>query len=199
MKRKHGSARPFVLTSTTISRVNAPVLPETFEIGSRLQPDLMVVYLSWFTSESIGKAHTAILERELGVTPFTWESYATEFSPEEASLFRDALENVRRKKWPFEYLVIPDLRGDNVARYFTHPEEMFGYGKCVAPFLMIDVMPNGDVTTCRDFIDVKAGNITEKPLLDIWNDTPFVRFRKLLLDHGGLLPQCSRCCGLMGF
>jgi radical SAM protein with 4Fe4S-binding SPASM domain len=199
MKKKHRSAKPFVLTSTTVSRVNAPVLPETFEIGSRLHPDLMVVYLSWFTSEAIGKAHTAILERELGVTPFTWESYAAEFSPEEAALFRDALENVRRKKWPFEYLVVPDLRGDDVARYYTNPEEMFGYGKCVAPFLMIDVMPNGDVTTCRDFIDVKVGNITEKPLLDIWNGEGFVRFRKLLLDHGGLLPQCSRCCGLMGF
>ena len=32
-----------------------------------------------------------------------------------------------------------------------------------------------------------------------WNDEPFVRFRKLLIDHGGTLPQCSRCCGLMGF
>ncbi len=199
MKRKHRSAKPFVLTSTTISGVNAQVLPDTFEIGSRLRPDLMVVYLSWFTSESIGKAHAEILERELGVTPFTWKSYLAEFSQDEAALFRDALENVRRKKWPFEYLVIPDLRGDDVARYFTTPEEMFGFGKCVAPFLMIDVMPNGDVTTCRDFIDVKVGNITEKPLLEIWNDKPFVRFRKLLLDHGGLLPQCSRCCGLMGF
>ncbi|MHB9031291.1 MAG: radical SAM protein [Candidatus Latescibacterota bacterium] len=199
LKKKYRSANPFVLTSTTVSKVNAPVLPETFEIGSRLRPDLMVVYLSWFTSQSIGKAHAAILERELGVTPFTWESYAAEFAPEDAALFRDALENVRRKKWPFEYLVVPDLGGDDVARYYTDPGEMFGYGKCVAPFLMIDVMPNGDVTTCRDFIDVKVGNITEKPLLDIWNDAPFVRFRKLLLDHGGLLPQCSRCCGLMGF
>jgi radical SAM protein with 4Fe4S-binding SPASM domain len=191
--------KPFVLTSTTISRVNAPVLEDTFRIGSELSPDLMVVYLSWFTSEAIGHAHSAILEEHLGITPFTWKSYATEFSDEDARMFHEALTRVKKRKWPFEYLVIPDLKDKDFARYYTDPGEMFGFDRCAAPFLMIDVMPNGDVTTCRDFIDVKVGNITEKPLLEIWNDEPFVRFRKLLLDRGGLLPQCSRCCGLMGF
>ena len=199
MKRKYRSVKPFVLTSTTISRVSAPFLSQTFEIGSRLNPDLMVVYLSWFTSEAIGKAHTEILEKHLGVTPFTWKSYATEFSVEDASLFQKAISDIKRSKWPFPYLIIPDLKDGDIPRYYTETSKMFGFDKCAAPFLMIDIMPNGDVTTCRDFIDVKVGNITEKPLLEIWNDKPFVRFRKLLIDRGGLLPQCSRCCGLMGF
>jgi radical SAM protein with 4Fe4S-binding SPASM domain len=199
MKKKYGSVKPFVLTSTTISRVNAPVLNQTFEIGSRLDPDLMVVYLSWFTSEAIGREHTKILEQNLGITPFTWKSYTAEFSEEDAGLFQKAIRDIKKREWPFPYLIIPDLNDRNIARYYTETSEMFGFDKCAAPFLMIDVMPNGDVTTCRDFIDVKIGNITEKPLLEIWNDEPFVRFRKLLIDRGGLLPQCSRCCGLMGF
>lgn len=199
IKEASNRVKPFVLTSTTISRVNAPVLDDTFRIGSELSPDLMVVYLSWFTSGKIGRAQTETLEKHLGVTPFTWKSYTAEFSAEDARMFQDALKRVKNRKWPFEYLVIPDLKNEDFARYYTDPSEMFGFDRCVAPFIMIDVMPNGDVTTCRDFIDVKVGNITEKPLLDIWNDKPFVRFRKLLLDSGGLLPQCSRCCGLMGF
>jgi radical SAM protein with 4Fe4S-binding SPASM domain len=199
MKSVYNRVKPFVLTSTTISQVNAGVLDRTFEIGSELSPDLMVVYLSWFTSEAIGRAQTEIMEKSLGVTPFTWKSYATEFSEEDGRIFRDAIAEVKSKVWPFEYMIIPDIKEKDIPRYYTETEEMFGFSKCVAPFLMIDVMPNGDVTTCRDFIDVKVGNITEKPLLEIWNDAPFVQFRKLLLDHGGLLPQCSRCCGLMGF
>ncbi len=97
------------------------------------------------------------------------------------------------------YLVIPELKDEDLARYYLEPSEMFGYSKCSAPFTTVDVMPNGDVTTCRDFIDVVVGNITEKPLLDVWNDEPFTKFRKLLIKRDGLLPQCSRCCGLMGF
>jgi radical SAM protein with 4Fe4S-binding SPASM domain len=199
LKKKYRSVKPFVMTSTTISPVNAPVLDETFEIGTQLMPDLMVVYLSWFTSEEIGRAHAAILDRELGVKAFTWESYATLFSRDQAEQFQQAIAAVKRRKWPFEYLIIPDLPDHELARYYTEPSEMFEYGPCAAPFIMVDVMPNGDVTTCRDFIDVKVGNITEKPLLDIWNGDEFKRFRKLLIDHNGLLPQCSRCCGLMGF
>ena len=199
IKETSNRVKPFVLTSTTISRLNAPVLEDTFRIGSELSPDLMVVYLSWFTSEEIGRAQTELLENNLGITPFTWKSYAAEFSEDDARMFQEALVRVKKRKWPFEYLIIPDLKNGDLARYYTDPAEMFGFDRCVAPFIMIDVMPNGDVTTCRDFIDVKVGNITEKPLLEIWNDKPFVRFRKLLLDRGGLLPQCSRCCGLMGF
>ncbi|MFC1692973.1 radical SAM/SPASM domain-containing protein [Candidatus Latescibacterota bacterium] len=199
MKERYKSAKPFVLTSTTISEVNAPHLNKTFEIISELEPDLLVLYLSWFTSEAIGKAQTKLLEEHMSMKPFTWRSYATEFSEETAGLFQKAVIGVKKKKLPLEYLIIPALKDRDIARYYTETSEMFGYSKCVAPFLMIDVMPNGDVTTCRDFIDVKVGNITEKSILKIWNDEPFVRFRKLLIDKGGLLPQCSRCCGLMGF
>jgi len=91
------------------------------------------------------------------------------------------------------------LSGTDMRDYYLKPSEMFGYDKCVTPFLEVNIMPNGDVVTCRDYIDVTVGNIAEKKLLDIWNDEGFVRFRRLLLSKGGLLPQCTRCCGLMGF
>lgn len=200
LKQKYRSVKPFILTSTTISEVNAPFLENTCKItNDEIKPDAMVIYLSWFTSEEIGKAQTELLEKYLGITPFTWKSYATKFSGETAELFQKSVSNIREKKQPFEYIVIPDIKNGDLARYYLDPTETFGYNKCAAPFFMVDIMPNGDVTTCRDYIDVKVGNITEKPLLDIWNDTGFVNFRKLLIRENGLLPQCSRCCGLMGF
>lgn len=197
MKKKYKSVRPFVFTSTTLSTLNAPLLDKTLDIGRQLKPDLMVIYLSWFTSEEIGKAQDNILKENLGVTSFTWKSYATKFSEDDAKLFENAINGIKEKKWPFPYFIIPNVK--DIKRYYLDPSEMFGYNKCVAPFIMVDVMPNGDVTTCRDFVDIKVGNINEKPLLKIWNDTDFVNFRKLLIKNKGLLPQCSRCCGLMGF
>lgn len=199
LKKKYKSKKPFILTSTTISKVNAPVLDKTFEIGKTIMPDLMVVYLSWFTSQEIGEAQTKIFQEKLGIIPFTWKSYATKFSEEDAKLFQEKIKEVSKKKWPFNYIIIPNLKDRDLAKYYLEPQETFGYCKCAAPFFMIDVMPNGDVVTCRDFIDVKVGNITEKPLLEIWNSPGYVKFRKLLIENNGLLPQCSRCCGLMGF
>jgi len=191
--------KPLLVTVTTLSSENIKCLDETYSIGRTLNPDLMAVFLSWFTSEQLGKAQGDLLRDTLGVEAFTWKSYAREFAVEQAQLFMDNLSRVENRKWPFNHIVVPSLSGTDMRDYYLKPSEMFGYDKCVTPFLEVNIMPNGDVVTCRDYIDVKVGNIAEKKLLDIWNDEGFVRFRRLLLSKGGLLPQCTRCCGLMGF
>jgi len=198
-KRELKRKKPYLLTSLTLSGANVGHLEETFELNKQIDPFLMVVYLSWFTAKEIGNGQARILKDALGIDAYTWNSYVRHFTQQEAESFRDALERVRKKKWPFDFIVIPDLEGDDARDYYLHPEKMFGYNKCAAPFMMIDIMPNGDVVTCRDYVDVKVGNLNEDSLLNIWNNDKFVKFRKLLIDRGGLLPQCSRCCGLMGF
>ncbi|MFA5859703.1 MAG: radical SAM protein [Elusimicrobiota bacterium] len=198
-KRKLRKSKPYILTSTTISKVNAPVLDKTFTICNRIKPDVMVVYLSWFTTEKIGQQHTQIIEKALGIKPYTWKSYVNRFNEIDLDLFVSAVEKVRKKRWNFKSMFIPDLRLNDMKDYYLKPSEMFGYSKCIAPFIMVDIMPNGDVTTCRDFIDIKVGNVNDNKLLDIWNNDKFVQFRKLLIKHKGLLPICARCCGLMGF
>ncbi len=199
IKKEMKKKKPYILTSTTLSQTNIDYLAETFEIGKTIMPDLMVVYLSWFTSNAIGHRQAKILKDEFGVDAFTWKSYATKFSEADGKQIQEGLKKVRGMKWPFEYFVIPDLNDKDLPSYYTCPEKMFGYNNCVAPYLMFDIMPNGDVTTCRDYIDIKVGNIMDNSVLEIWNNDKFKHFRKVLHKHNGLLPQCSRCCGLMGF
>jgi radical SAM protein with 4Fe4S-binding SPASM domain len=194
-----GQNKPYIFTSVTLSQTNIDYLEETFELTSGIGADLVVVYLSWFTAECIGHEHSKILKEEFGIDAFTWQSYAKTFSWQEAERFAETIEDIRQKTWPFEYIVIPDLRGNDIRDYYLYPEKTFGYKRCPAPFIMMDIMPNGDVTTCRDFIDIKVGNINEAKILDIWNNERIVKFRKLLINHDGVLPQCTRCCGLMGF
>ncbi len=79
------------------------------------------------------------------------------------------------------------------------PPKCSAYDRCVAPFIMLIVMPNGDVTTCRDFIDVVWATLPKSRFSKSGTMLRIVKFRKMLLDHGGLLPQCSRCCGAHGF
>ncbi|MCK9614696.1 MAG: radical SAM protein [Candidatus Omnitrophica bacterium] len=199
LKKASGSRKPYIFTSLTLSPVNVDYLQETFELNRTIVPDLVVVYLSWFTAERIGREHGKIIKEKLDADAFTWQSYAKTFSSQDAERFSKALKNIRRKSWPFEYIVVPDLHGNDVRDYYLYPEKTFGYKRCPAPFVMMDIMPNGDITTCRDFIDVKVGNINEAKILDIWNGEKMIKFRKLLIKHDGVLPQCTRCCGLMGF
>jgi len=198
-KKRLGRKKPIILTSTTLSLTNIEYLDKTFEIGKIINPDVMVIYLAWFTSEQLGRAQDKLLKDTFGIESYTWKSYAREFTEEEATLFMDNLDKVEKMKWPFEYLVVPNLKGSDIKDYYLKPSKMFGFDRCITPFMEVNIMPNGDVVTCRDYIDVKAGNISEDKLLDIWNNEKFVKFRKLLIENKGLLPQCTRCCGLMGF
>jgi len=198
-RRRAGAARPYINTSTTLSATNVAHLRETFEIGRRLGPDLMVLFLSWFTSEAIGQQQTKIMKQELGIEPQTWKAYVREFSSQEATAFQDALVELKRISWPFHYFIVPDVGDAHYATYYLDPGNYFGYSRCAAPFLMTDVLANGDVVTCRDYVDVKVGNIQDTPLLEIWNGRQYVEYRQMMIRHRGVLPQCSRCCGLMGY
>jgi MoaA/NifB/PqqE/SkfB family radical SAM enzyme len=53
------------------------------------------------------------------------------------------------------------------------------------------------VTPCRDYQDYSVGNINEQPFYEIWNGEKYKEFRRQLSK--GLMPVCSRCCGLQGF
>jgi radical SAM protein with 4Fe4S-binding SPASM domain len=64
---------------------------------------------------------------------------------------------------------------------------------------MTEIMPNGDVVPCRDYSDYVVGNINDKSILEIYNGEGYRKFRGLLKNHGGLIPICARCCGLMGY
>ena len=129
----------------------------------------------------------------------TWKSYIGQNTTIKAKQVKEAIEKISKKEYPFGWFPVPFMDTEKIIPYYEEPADFLGFGPCVAPYLMIDIMPNGDVVTCRDYIDVKVGNIQETPLLELWNNDRFREFRSLLNKEGGTLPQCSRCCGLMGF
>ncbi len=190
---------PYFLISATVSETNQDHLESMFDTVAELGPDGLILYLSWFTTQEIGEKHTDILKKEMGVDAETWKSYIGQNTSIKAEQVKQTIEKISKKKYPFGWFPVPFMDTEKIVPYYEQPEDFLGFGPCVATYLMIDIMPNGDVVTCRDYIDVKVGNIQETPLLEMWNNDRFREFRSLLNKEGGVLPQCSRCCGLMGF
>ncbi|RLC36713.1 MAG: hypothetical protein DRH33_06605, partial [Candidatus Nealsonbacteria bacterium] len=59
---------------------------------------------------------------------------------------------------------------------------------CLAGKTLINIMPNGDVFPCRR-MPIKVGNVTEKNLIEIWNNSSF--FKKLRNPPTNKI--CSKC------
>ncbi len=196
-KKRQGSVRPYVNVLTTISRDNVGGLEDIAEWAADKGVDLLTYYYSWFTNEENGRRHSEVMQDRFGVDPDSWKGYLF-FEGLDTDTLVDEVRSIRSKKWPFPLMFIPDLDLESIPRYYDDPTDRFGYGKCIQPWIVTEIMPNGDVATCRDYPDYVCGNIQQEDLLEIWNNERYRKFRNSLKGDG-LLPICARCCGLMGW
>ncbi len=200
LKKEKNKVKPQFFMIATISKTNESMLVETVREAEKLNPDGMVIYYSWFTREWIGEKHTKIFQEKLGVTPFAWKGYVRDTTNMDINKVAEQVRAIKSGKFKMPILFVPDLKTDEIKKYYYEPENFFGYENCVTPWFELDIMPNGDVVTCRDFPDYVAGNIKEQSILDIFNGERHRRFRQALRScKNGVFPICSRCCGLMGF
>ena len=61
-----------------------------------------------------------------------------------------------------------------------------------------DLVTAISATACTVVVAVPVGNVNDQPLDVLWNGPLLRRFRRTLLDAGGSLPACARCCGVIG-
>jgi MoaA/NifB/PqqE/SkfB family radical SAM enzyme len=197
-KAERRKRKPHIMILATVSRDNAAVLDEIFDAAEELGAGCVIVYYSWFTTEEIGLRHQGIMRSALGCEATAWKGYLLPVDGIDVGAVQESARRIRAKKYSFPYLFLPELTIEEIPRYYVEPENFFGYDKCVAPWLVAEVMPEGSVATCRDYPDYVAGNIKEQGILDIFHGERYWRFRNALREHG-MFPICARCCGLMGF
>ncbi len=200
LKREKKKAKPAIFSLTTISKNNELVLTDTVKEIEKIHPDGVIIYYSWFTKEWIGQKHSEIANQRLGVTPFAWKGYVRDTSVLNFDKIVEQVKEIKTKKSKPPVMFVPDLKYDEIKRYYLEPENFFGYKKCISPWYQLDVMPNGDTVTCRDFPDFVTGNIKESTIAEIYNGEKHRKFRQALKScDNGVFPICSRCCGLMGY
>lgn len=66
---------------------------------------------------------------------------------------------------------------------------------CLRVWHMSNIYSNGDVVPCCYHFDgaIKVGNINEKPLTQIWNDTPYRNLRKKIYFQKNSINKCKEC------
>ena len=198
LKADRRATKPHVMILSTISRDNAAVLDRIFDMGEELGVGCIIMYYSWFTTEEIGRRHQRIMRSALGCDPVAWKGYLFPFDAIDVAAVQESVRRIQGRKYSFPYVFLPELEIEEIPRYYAEPQNFFGYDKCVAPWLAAELMPNGDVATCRDYPDYVTGNIKEQSILDIFDGERHWKFRNALREHG-MFPICARCCGLMGF
>lgn len=199
--RARRTGLPLIASLTTISRENSAHLVDIYD-GFRDRVDMFVFYLSWWIDEADAAAHDQDFSRRFGFTPSLHRGWIGQWKADNHAALAGQIEALlARSRQPGAVPVtfIPFLRGERaLTAYYTNHRERFGYDQCVSIFQVVEVNSNGDVSPCRDYHDYVVGNVKTATLSELWNSECYVAFRRSLATEG-LMPVCSRCCGLMGY
>ncbi|MFA5112523.1 MAG: SPASM domain-containing protein, partial [Desulfobaccales bacterium] len=200
-RRTRGSTLPLVASLTTISQANFRHLVDIYE-AFRDKVDLFVFYLSWWINEERCAAHEADFARRFGFKPILPRGWVGGWRPDDYQELDRQLQEVLARSQALSapaVTMIPSLSGaDNLRAYYTDHSNYFGFSQCISIFQAVEIDSNGDLSPCRDYHDYVVGNIKEATITELWNSPAYRKFRHSLATEG-LMPVCSRCCGLMGY
>jgi len=93
------------------------------------------------------------------------------------------------KKHKLRYFFKPFLTDSQIIQWYSN-----GYylSKCLLPWSLLRVKPNGDVYFCFPYL-LSAGNIIKQSLKQIINSSEARKFRRFI-KTSGLRAGCVRCC-----
>lgn len=192
---------PLVVALTVISRENVQHLVDIYEsFHSRV--DTFVFYLSWWIDSENALGHEKEFQRRFGFEPKLHRGWLGNWRPDDFVSLNLQLRELlarSRSRGSTPVTILPPITGaDNLRRYYTEHEQTFGYDQCISVFQAVELDSNGDLSPCRDYHDYVVGNVKDSTITQLWNSSAYRGFRRSIAADG-LMPVCTRCCGLMGY
>ncbi len=199
-RRKRSSKLPILAGLCTINQRNADRLVDVYDAFAD-KVDVLVFYLAWWIDEDSALRHTGDFQRRFGFIPDRHMGWIGGWQPTDYLKLSEQLTAICKRalspKGP-AVIILPHLtKPQDLERYYTDHDATFGYDRCTSIYRMVEINANGDMSPCRDYHDYVVGNVKTGTITELWNNETYRRFR-CSLGKDGLMPVCTRCCGLMG-
>ncbi len=200
-RRDRKQRLPLVAALTTINNVNYDRLVDIYE-AFRDRVDVCVFYLAWWIDEHSAEEHTRDFEERFGFKPEKHYGWIGNWRPPDYGVLAAQLKQLHQRatqlSGPAVIIMPPLTDAADIETYYTDHQARFGFDRCVHIFTDVELNCNGDMSPCRDYHDFVVGNVKDKTITELWNSEPYRKFRTSLATKG-LMPVCTRCCGLMGY
>lgn len=191
---------PLVVPISVISNDNFSHLADIHRLvldTTQLHP----FYFGWFITEQRAALHEEVFEKRFGYSPKNHRGYLKScFNDVDAKVASEQISEIINISKGHESVpqFLPDITSEqDIKRYYSDHTWHCGYPECESIYFIAEISPDGRVTPCRDYQDYSSGNINEESFYSIWNGEKFKTFRREM--RKGLMPVCTRCCGLQGF
>lgn len=200
IKLKKNLKMPLVIPITVVSNTNYMHLADIHRLvldKTQLHP----YYYGWFITKERAEQHEVVFKQRFGYKAKSHRGYLKScFNDVDPKVTARQIKEVMRisKGRASVPQFLPDIYSEaDIQRYYSDHTWHCGYPDCESIYHVAEISPDGRITPCRDYQDYTAGNINTQSFYAIWNGEEFKEFRRQMKK--GLMPVCTRCCGLQGF
>ncbi|MFH1115381.1 MAG: radical SAM protein [Pseudomonadota bacterium] len=193
-----GSPGPILSFNFTISKQNLEALEEIVPLAHHLGADILQIQHTMFNTEDNVARHNRLfgdpMSRRLGLeiaepSISDDEYYRNELGPEDMLPLLSGLRAAKdAAKDRIRVHFMPNLPDELIEPYYLDPDHPFHQG-CDTFWKTFRILADGTFSPC---LNLMVGNITDKPLMQLWNGPEMNNMRRLFTDR--LFPGCARCC-----
>ena len=180
---------PYLGAQFTIRPENVGTMYDFCEEMVDLGVDWVLLNPCWFVSEDQARAYEQFMTTHFHVMPKTHLGYLMPYDLDK-ELFIEQFRRIRRQKWPIQiscYLKKPE----DIHTFVDTPAVPPGNHFCYQQWTRMDITPDGEVTPCILYPDLKVGNLHRQGVMEIWNSDRFAHFRQVRRKE--VLPVCAKC------
>jgi Fe-coproporphyrin III synthase len=146
-----------------------------------------------YTPDSLAMEHNGIYGAKYHATASNMKDI--NIGKYDLSVLMEEIHEIKNSHYPFKISFSPEINDHlSLTSFYHEPGKLFGK-RCNDIFRAVMIKSNGDVIPAHGrCYNITIGNLYQENLKDIWNSAVVSRFRKDVMNAGGLLPACSRCC-----
>lgn len=146
-----------------------------------------------FTPQSIADTHNLIWKTKYEATVSNVEEITIDNY--NLDLLWEEIKEIKSEKFNFPIHFSPEIESkEKLYEFYLQPEKKIGK-ICNDIFSNIMIKSDGSIIPAHGrCYNLTLGNLHTKTLKQIWNSTVLSHFRADLINNGGQLPACSRCC-----
>ena len=196
--KKSGAYKGIVSVGHTLNDQSVESLFEFVEYFEDKGVESVYIVFPWYIPEDVSRSMDDYVRANLPSSFLrqlqrpSWHSYTYHLSPDSVEALKEQMRKISARSWKTRVRFHPALELDEVEGFVAgRPVPAEGKTSCVAVANRVDVMPNGDVTSCKFFPEMRLGNLERQSFSEIWQSETFARFRAKVSDE--LMPVCSKC------
>lgn len=195
-RRRLGLKKPGIGIACTITRTNMNEVKGLIELAESIGLDEIVFGQASFSTPEITMEHQKVMSH-LGLKcedPYDELLSAPpdiEISQDDLECYIETLITSRIKNIQKIHTSPKGYTGEDIRKHYTDLTWKYK-SSCTYPWHNLRVGPDGTVTPCVGYV---VGNVRDKDIKTIWNNTRFRNFRSILYKQK-LFPGCVRCCKL---